>query len=105
MYPGMAVLAVVLAVVGVVLIVAGVIYYGGGVDVDTGGGGEGERVKRGFARVPYRELVGMLPRSVKVITDKDAEHRDRVAAAGAFAVLVGIVLICLAVLCAIAAAL
>ena len=59
--------------------------------------------KKAFAKVPYRDLFGLVPRSAKVITDSSASHRDRVMAGGAFAVLVGIVVICLAVLAAIAA--
>ncbi|HEY7052982.1 MAG TPA: hypothetical protein VH496_12745 [Mycobacterium sp.] len=101
----MVVLAVVLAVLGVVLIVAGIVYFANGAGVDAEGGSKGERVKEGFARVPYRDLLGLVPRSPKVITDSDASHRDRVMAAGAFAVLVGIVLLCLAVFAGIAAAL
>jgi len=99
----MAVLAVILAVIGIGLIVAGIIYFANAAGVDPEGQTEGERVKQGFARVPYRDLWGLIPRSAKVITDSEAGRRDREKAGGAFAVLVGVIVICLAVLAAIAA--
>jgi hypothetical protein len=99
----MAVLALILAVIGVGLIVSGIIYFANAAGVDPEGSTEGERVKQGFARVRYRELWGLMPRSAKVITDSEADHRDREKAGGAFAVLVGIIVICLAVLAGVAA--
>jgi hypothetical protein len=99
----MAVLAVILAVIAVGLIVSGIIYFANAAGVNPEGSTEGERVKRGFARVPYRDLWGLMPRSAKVITDSEAGRRDREMAGGAFAVLVGIIVIILAVLAAIAA--
>lgn len=48
-------------------------------------------------------MVGLVPRSAKVITDADAGRRDRLMAAGAFVGLVGIVVLCLAVLAAVGA--
>jgi len=99
----MAVLAVILAVVAVIVIVAGVVLYANGVGVDPDGRTEGERVGRGFARVPYRDMFGLMPKSVKVVTDSDAGRRDRLMGAGAFTVLIGIVVLCLAVLAAIGA--
>lgn len=99
----MPVFAVILAVIGVVLIVSGIVYFANGAGIEPEGDTEGERVKEGFAKVPYRDLFGLVPRSPKVITDSNASHRERVMAGGAFAVLVGIVVICLAVLAAIAA--
>jgi hypothetical protein len=101
----MLVLAVVLAVVGVILVVSGIVYFANGAGVDPEGRTEGERVKQGFARVPYRDLLGLMPRSAKVITDSEASRRDREMAGGAFAVLIGIIVIGLAVLAGIAAAL
>jgi hypothetical protein len=99
----MPVFAVVLAVIGVVLIVSGIAYFAHGAGIAPEGDTEGERLKQGSARVPYRDLFGLVPRSPKVITDSAASHRDRVMAGGAFAVLIGIVVIGLAVLAAIAA--
>ena len=98
-------LAVVLALVGVLVFVAGVVLFANGVEVNPDGRTEGERVRQGFARVPYRDLFGLMPRSVKVITDSDAGHRDRLKAAGAFTSLVGIVVVVLAVVAAVAASL
>jgi uncharacterized membrane protein len=99
------VFAVVLAVVGIVLIVAGIVLYANGVGVNPDGRTEGERVRQGFSRVPYREMFGTMPRSVKVLTDSDAAHDDRVRGAGSFTTLVGIVLVGLAIVAAIAASL
>jgi uncharacterized membrane protein YphA (DoxX/SURF4 family) len=99
----MPVLAVLLAVVGVILIVSGIVYFAHGAAMDPRGDTEGERAKLRFAQVPYRDLLRLMPRCVKVLTDSTASHRDRVMAAGAFPVVVGIVLICLAVLVGIAA--
>lgn len=93
----MTVFAVVLALIGVGLIVAGIVYFAHGAGIQPEGDTEGERLKQGFERVPYRDLFGLVPRSAKVITDSGASHRDRVMAGGAFAVLVGIIVICLAV--------
>jgi hypothetical protein len=99
----MAVFAVVLAVLGILLVATGVVLYGNGVGVSADGRTEPERVKRGFAQVPYRDLFGLMPKSVKVITDEDAGHQERVMAAGAFTALVGLVVLFLAVVAAIAA--
>ncbi|HZQ30472.1 MAG TPA: hypothetical protein VFB19_01910 [Mycobacterium sp.] len=101
----MAVLAIVLAVVGVVLIVLGIVLFANGAGVNPEGSTEVERVRQGFARVPYRDVFGLMPRSVKLATDPEASRRDRARAAGSFSVLVGLLLICLAVLSGIAAAL
>ncbi|MFZ0832231.1 MAG: hypothetical protein WAM92_03945 [Mycobacterium sp.] len=99
----MAALAVILAVVAVVVIVTGVVLYANASGIEPAGHTEGQRVRRGFAQVPYRDMVGLMPRSAKVVTDADAGRRDRLMAAGAFVGLVGIVVLCLAVLAAIGA--
>jgi|SRR4051812_47346223 hypothetical protein len=95
--------AVVLAIVGVALIVLGIVVYGNGAGVNPAGQNEGERVKDGFAQVRYRSMLGLMPRSVKVVTDTDAERKERLQAAGAFAALVGIVVLCVAALALLAA--
>ncbi len=94
--------AVVLAVVGVILIVAGVVLFANGVGVNPDGRREGERVKQGFAQVPYRDMFGLMPRSAKVVIDSEAGQRDRLMAAGALTALIGIVVLCLAILIVIA---
>ena len=94
----MVVFAVILAVIGVVLILGGAVLYANGVGVNPEGGTEPERVKQGFAQVPYRDMFGLMPRSVRVVTDGDASRGDRLKASGAFLALVGIVVLFLAVL-------
>jgi uncharacterized membrane protein len=95
--------AVVLTIVGVALIVLGIVVYGNGADVNPTGQNEGERVRDGFAQVRYRSMLGLMPRSVKVVTDSDAGRQERLQAAGAFAAMVGIVVLILAVLAVVAA--
>ena len=95
------VVAVLLAVVGVILVVAGTVLFANGVGVNPDGRTEGERVKQGFAQVSYREMFSTMPRSVRVVTDSDAGHQDRLKGAGAFTTLVGIVVLCLAAVAAI----
>lgn len=99
----MAALAVILAVIGAVVIVAGIVLYANGEGVEPPGHTETQRVTRGFAQVPYRDMFALMPRSVRVITDGQAGRRDRLRGAGSFTVAVGIVLLCLAVIAAIGA--
>ena len=95
----MPVLAIVLLVVGVVVLAFGVVLFANGVRARTQphepGGAEG--AKQELHRLPWKELFSMTRTSVKVFTNSDASHDDRLKAAGAFCFLVGIVLVCLAI--------
>lgn len=99
----MVVFAVVVAVIGVILVLAGAVLFANGIGVNPEGRTEPERVMQGFAQVPYREMFGLMPRSVKLVTDGDASRRDRVKASGAFIALAGIVALFLAALALIGA--
>ena len=101
----MTVLAIILAVVGVVLVVLGIVLFANCAGVNPDGSTEAARVRQGFARVPYRDVFGLMPRSVKVATDADASRQDRAMAVGSFTTLVGLVVICLAIVAGIAAGL
>ncbi len=96
--------AVVLAVLAIVVIVFGLILYGNGVGaVPDDVGRDPVATRRGMTRISWRDLFARAKTCVRVMTDAEADRRDRLTATGSFCVLVGLVLIAVAVLALIAA--
>jgi Flp pilus assembly protein TadB len=97
----MPVFAIVLLVVGAVALALGVVLFANGVRARArphdGEPGGPEGTKQELQQLPWKELFSMMRTSVKVFTNSDAGHDDRLRAGGAFCFLVGIVLVCLAV--------
>lgn len=103
----MLVFAVILLVLGVVLLGLGVVLFANGVraraqpqGVEPGAPDD---TKKELGQLPWKELFSRMKTSVKVFTNTEAGHDDRLKAAGALCVLTGIVVVCLAVLAFIAA--
>jgi len=102
----MPILAIILLVVGAAVLALGVVLFANGEragtreqDVEPGGA---EGTKQELQQRPWKPLFAMTGSSVKVFTNAQASHDDRLKAGGAFCFLVGIVLVCLAVLAFIA---
>ena len=83
---------VILLIVGAVLLAFGVVVFG-----------NGRRSRDESAPLPVKDLFSTMGSSVKVFTSREASHNDRLKAGGAFLVLTGIVVVCLAILAFIAA--
>lgn len=104
----MLVFGVVLLVIAAVLIASGVVLFANGVrERSRPEGGEAAEPpkdpKTELQALPWKEPFSTMGSSVKVFTSSEAGRNDRLKAAGAFSVLVGLILVCLAILALIAA--
>lgn len=86
-------LALVCFIVGAVMFVAGLVLFtnGAGVAPVNRTPDDPTGFKRATARLDWRDLYRLLPRSPKVMLDEGAERGDRLMALGSAAVLVAVV--------------
>ncbi len=101
----MAVFGVVLVVVAIALMAFGALMFANGIGVapERSSGSVGHDAKQTFGRLPWQRFFGLMPTSVKGMTNEDATREDRLRATGAFCGLAGIVLLFLAILALITA--
>ena len=103
----MIVFAVILLFLAAVAVGFGVMLFTNGARVRTRNQGvEGGGDRRSGAAGLFRsgEIFSVMGTSIRVFTSRNASHDERLKAGGAFCVLTGIVLVCLAVLAFIVAA-
>jgi hypothetical protein len=96
--------AVVLLLVAAVLLGLGLVLYGNGVgEVPDEVGRDLAATRHGVKRIAARELFARMKTSLKGMTDAQASRDQRLAATGAFCVLLGLILVAIAVVAFIAA--
>ncbi|ULE35411.1 hypothetical protein [Mycobacterium sp. IDR2000157661] len=96
--------AVVLLIVAAVTIVLGLVLYGNGVGaVPDEPLRERAATRQGLSRISWKDLFSQMKTSIKTITDADASRTQRLAATGAFCVMIGLIVVAIAVLAFVAA--
>ena len=96
--------AVVLLVVAAVVIVVGIFLYGNGVGaVPDDLAREPAATRQGLSRISWKDLFARMKTSIKGMTNAEASRDQRLAATGAFCVMIGLVVMAIAVLACIAA--
>ena len=96
----MAIFGLILILVGLALVAFGAVLFanGAGTAPERSSGSVGGDARHTFGRLPWQRYFGLMPSSIKGMTDSDAGRDDRLKAAGAFCGAAGIVLLLLAIL-------
>lgn len=86
-------LAVVCVIVGAVMFVVGLVLFtnGAGVAPHRRTADDPTGAKRAASRVQWREVFRRIPRSIGVMTGRDAERSDKLMAVGSLCVLAALV--------------
>lgn len=92
-------LAVLLLILAVVVVVFGLVLYGNGVGaVPDEPAREPRATRQGLTRISWRDLFARMKTSIKDLTTAEASRTQRLTAAGAFCVMVGLTMVAIALL-------